>query len=326
LGRRTAAVRACVLTSHARKLDGPFFRGHLLPLVDCLSSTDRLVLCVLSSFDYSLSRGIDTRKGYVFPSTSLLAAELGVSVATIKRSLKHLEECLFVVRTHQRRGNGKRDIRFIHLNYRRLERAHMTVLAWRKCRSTSGRSAIERDYVIARLQDDAEFLHCLISEGWIALSDVLRVYGGPNEPHHRELIHALLALLDRSAVPPSSMRSGWRNLLTDGASDSSQDTAEEDEVTKEMLRVDTVWKRSARPPGRRLSASILRTRLGQLQWCKEDIEKGIAVFIRIANQSRLSEGDALCIIDDVVDSFFGDLYDANEFASIVSCSCKRIRG
>lgn len=155
---------------HAVRLGGPFFRGHLVPPFVGLTSSEWKLLMVITSFDYSQEKGTDCRSGFSFPGNSALARESGVSEATVKRALRTLEENVYILRTRQHRGRGKRDFRTLHINYGRLERGHRHVLNCRARRSASRREMLEDHCREGFRTDDLDFLRRLISEGAVEWS------------------------------------------------------------------------------------------------------------------------------------------------------------
>ena len=308
---------------HSRELGGPFFRGHLIPSMEGLTPTDKLVLAVLVSYDFSLRRGKDLRKGFCFPSTESLANELCLSAATIKRCLRSLQDRFFVFRTHQRLGNGKRDIRFVHLNYAKLETGHRAVLAWRSARSESKRSEIQSNYASARLGDDVGFLHRLVIEGWAALSEITRAYPAPRKPHPREVIHELLNALDGSQMHRLSRLHGLRGFAMDELLHASPHIGEEDEVSIKHFVEDGDMNRSqvdARQ--RRMLARTLRSNLSSLSVGPADATQAIGIFFRTIGAYGLSRGDAESVAREAIRAIEADGYSPTEFAAEVDAQCR----
>ena len=150
---------------HSVRLGGPFFRGHLVPPFVGLTSSEWMLLMVITSFDYSQEKGKDCRSGFSYPGNPALARESGVSEATVKRALRRLEENVYILRTRQHRGRGKRDFRTLHINYGRLERGHRHVLNCRARANASRREMLEVHCQEGFRTDDLDFLRRLISEG-----------------------------------------------------------------------------------------------------------------------------------------------------------------
>ena len=215
---------------HAVRLGGPFFRGHLVPPFVGLTSSEWKLLMVITSFDYSQEKGTDCRSGFSFPGNSALARESGVSEATVKRALRTLEENVYILRTRQHRGRGKRDFRSLHINYGRLERGHRHVLNCRARRSTSRREMLEAHCREGFRTDDLDFLRRLISEGaveWNLLEKKCRDFA---DTRIGGLIGELASQLEGSSMIAADALTNPEESLIQTSLQRMSEVSEEDEV------------------------------------------------------------------------------------------------